>query len=390
MIAIEHITIKGFKSIACIESLPPGQITAIIGPNGSGKSNFVEAFSFLHAIRSGRLRNYVLRAGGADRILYFGSKTTKQLTIHLSFKEEKNQYKIVLAATDIDEMYQVLPPEEQVLRPVEEVAYFWGRQKYSEEPYAELLSGQDGEAGISTRSKEHSPGLKKRPRDITTPVRSHLDRWRVYHFHDTSSSSPLKKFADVHDNRLLRPDGSNLAAVLYYLRKQHDATYELVRRTVQLVTPFFDDFYLEPMLENEEKIRMEWRHKNSDVCFHAASLSDGSLRFIALATLLLQPQSLRPSIILLDEPELGLHPYAITILAALIKQASTETQIVLATQSPLLIDHLQPEDVLVANRVKDSTRFERLDSSRLKKWLEDYSLGQLWEKNELGGRPVSE
>ena len=135
---------------------------------------------------------------------------------------------------------------------------------------------------------------------------------------------------------------------------------------------------------------MEWRHRGSDAYFDAASLSDGTLRFIAMATLLLQPVHLRPSVILLDEPELGLHPYAITLLASLVKQASVETQILLATQSPILLDHFDPEDVLVADRVDGGTRFTRLNSEQLAVWLEDYSLGQLWEKNELGGRPAHE
>ena len=92
----------------------------------------------------------------------------------------------------------------------------------------------------------------------------------------------------------------------------------------------------------------------------------------------------------MDEPELGLHPYAITLLASLIRQASVDTQVILATQSPILLDHFEPEDVLVTERVNGGTKIARLNSEELKVWLEDYSLGQLWEKNELGGRPTKE
>ena len=102
------------------------------------------------------------------------------------------------------------------------------------------------------------------------------------------------------------------------------------------------------------------------------------------------PKELRPSVILLDEPELGLHPYAITMLASMVKTASVETQIILATQSPILLDYFEPEDVLVANRVDGSTQFTRLSASELEVWLKDYSLGELWEKNEIGGRPAPE
>ena len=200
----------------------------------------------------------------------------------------------------------------------------------------------------------------------------------------------MKKTASLNDNRFLRPDGSNLAAFLYFLREKHPEAYGLIRGTVQRVAPFFDDFQLEPARLKPDSIILEWRHKNSDAYFDANAFSDGTLRFIALATLLLQPEKYRPSVILVDEPELGLHPYAITMLASLIKQASTKTQVIVGTQSPLLLDHFRPEDVLVANRVEGSTQLTRLESSKLSTWLEDYSLGQLWEKNEIGGRPAKE
>jgi len=200
----------------------------------------------------------------------------------------------------------------------------------------------------------------------------------------------MKKTAVVNDNRFLRSDGANLAAFLYYLKLKHETSYSLIRRTVQRVAPFFDDFLLEPLRLKPDTIRLEWRHKGSDAYFDASSLSDGSLRFIALATLFLQPEVYRPSVILVDEPELGLHPYAITMLASLIKQASFKTQVIVSTQSPLLLDHFQPEDVLVADRVDGGTQFTRLETVSLATWLENYSLGQLWEKNELGGRPAAE
>jgi predicted ATPase len=184
----------------------------------------------------------------------------------------------------------------------------------------------------------------------------------------------------------LRADGANLAAFLYFLRVKYADSYDLIRRTVQQVAPFFAGFQLEPLALNPDTIKLEWRHERSDRYWNAASFSDGTLRFIALATLFLQPVELRPSVILVDEPELGLHPYAIGLLASLIKQASKETQVIVATQSPLLLDYFQPEDILVANRVDGATTIERLKPEPLADWLKEYSLGQLWEKGELGGR----
>ena len=141
---------------------------------------------------------------------------------------------------------------------------------------------------------------------------------------------------------------------------------------------------------NTDTIKLEWKHAGTDAYFDASSLSDGTLRFIALATLFLQPKRYKPSVIVVDEPELGMHPYAVTLLASLMKQASTECQVIVSTQSSLLLDHFEPQDVLVADRVDGATQLTKLDSSRLEAWLQDYSLGQLWEKNELGGRPAQE
>jgi len=116
-------------------------------------------------------------------------------------------------------------------------------------------------------------------------------------------------------------------------------------------------------------------HKLSDQYFDVSSLSDGTLRFICLATLLLQPTQKRPSPIILDEPELGLHPYAIAMWASMVKAAATETQIIISTQSPLLLDHFEPEDILVTELEDGATTLTRLQSSELEAWLEDYSLG---------------
>ena len=366
MPAVDSIRIRGFKSIRDLEvELRP--VNVLVGANGSGKSNFIGAFSFLREIRSGRLKSYVLQSGGADSVLHFGSRRTTKLNVYVCFTDKVSEYEINLTPTADDR----LSPDDTV--------FFMNRERGDETPYDQYLQGRSGEAGIS----ESQLG-------IAQFVRGHLDRWRLYHLHDTGFHSPMKKTGDVRDNRFLRDDGSNLAAFLHLLSQKHESSYRLIRRTVQLAAPFFDDFIVLPQELNSDKIRLEWRHTGSDAYFDASSLSDGTLRFMALATLLLQPLELRPSVILLDEPELGLHPYAITLLASMVQQAAVDTQIILATQSPILLDHFEPEDVLVADRVERETKLRRLDSEDLSVWLEDYSLGQLWEKNWFGGRPGRE
>lgn len=367
---IDYITINGFKSIKSITKLALHPINVVIGPNGSGKSNFIGVFSFLHAIREGHLQDYIRQAGGADNVLHYGAKITKEISINISFLNGVNTYTLTLKPTDEDSLY-----------PSSETVSFWDKSKY-DRPYTEELQpmGNGREAGISSDKLKRTPDW----------VRARLGRWRLYHLHDTSTTSPMRKTSQLDDNAFLRPDGSNLPAFLYLLQEKHQETYSLIRRSVQRAIPFFDNFTLAPDTLNENSIRLAWKHKHSDKYFGARALSDGSLRFIALATLLLQPIQFRPSVILIDEPELGLHPAAITLLASLVKQASQETQVILSTQSSLLLDHFNPEDVLVAERTNGGTEFRRLDPQALESWLADYSLGQLWEKNELGGRPQSE
>ena len=369
MDVLDKISIKGFKSIRSAE-LDVRPINVLIGANGAGKSNLLEAMAFLQAILDGNLQTYVARAGGADRLLHFGAKTTDEMVFHTVFKGGVNEYEIALMPTDVNTLY-----------PYPDILYFQNKERYPDEPFVTSVSGRDGEAGIS----------EPYDRGIPYYVRQYLDSWRAYHFHDTGPSSPLKKTADLNDNRYLRSDGSNLAAFLYLLRERSVVEYDLIRRTVQLAAPFFKDFVLEPQRLNENTIRLEWKHIGTEDYFDVSAFSDGTLRFIALATLLLQPKQSRPDVILLDEPELGMHPAAINLLAAMIKSVSAGaagTQVILATQSPILLDHFEPEDVLVADRVKGATEFTPLGAKDLAVWLERYSLGELWEKNEFGGRPT--
>jgi predicted ATPase len=352
--AISAITIRGFKSIAAIESLELRPINVVIGANGAGKSNFVGVFSFLAETfeEPDWFNERVSVAGGANRLLHFGSKRTAEIEIVLAGSQRLPIFEVRLVPTADDRLLVVTD-------------------------HIQL----DGSTKLLP------------DRSVSAAVwigRQFVQKWRVFHLNDTSTSSPLRRTGRVDDNRYLRSDASNLAAFLYLLKQKHPDSYALICRTVRQVAPFFDDFQLEPLALNSEDIKLEWRHKGSDEYFNAADLSDGTLRFMALATLLLQPVELRPSLILIDEPELGLHPAAIELLAALIRRASVDTQVIVATQSTLLLDQFDPEDVLVAERVNGGTQLKRLNSEDLRSWLEDYSLGQLWEKNEFGGQPVTE
>jgi predicted ATPase len=357
-IALRKIKIEGFKSIESAE-LRLGSLNVVIGANGSGKSNFIGAFRLLERVLSRNLQSFI--ASEPDRFLYHGSKLTPALCMDLDFGDSYYGFK---------------------LKAFQDTLIF----EYECAEYSGLWSdGEPISVGHKESKLEESENYRQHEISESEFVLPKAKDLLVYHFHDTSDSSPAKRTCDIDNNRFFRPDAANLPAYLYWLQEKHQVQFRHIEEHIRLVAPFFDRFDLAPSRLNEQKIKLEWRQKSSDAYFDAYSLSDGTLRFICLATLLLQPSP--PALILLDEPELGLHPFAIRILAEMLEAASKKVQVILATQSVTLLNHFDPKDVIVAENDGLKTTFQRLDEEKLKLWLEEFSLGELWEKNVLGGRP---
>jgi len=321
---LSRIRIEGFRSIRECD-LELANINVLIGSNGAGKSNFISVFEFLRAALDDQLQEYVARVG-VSSLLFKGPKTTAEIEIGLYSRD--------------------------------------GSYRFSFFPSAE--------------NSLYMRGLY----DIVSGY-----RWRMYHFHDTGPTARVKWEHNLSNNLVFMPDASNLAAFLYRLKKHFSDHYQRIISIIQLIAPFFDDFILLPNEGNNELIVLRWKQRGCEDVFNASQLSDGTLRFACLATLLLQPTELQPSAIIIDEPELGLHPYAIAIFAELVQKASLQKQIILSTQSVELLNHFEAEDVIVVNHdEKSGSRFERLDKDALAMWLDEYTLGELWNKNILGGR----
>jgi predicted ATPase len=367
---LERILLQGYKSIEKAD-IALRKINVLIGANGAGKSNFVSFFEFMNRLVSQGMQTYVYQAGGADQILHYGQKTTERLHIKLWFQQKEalaNGYVCTL-----------IPTAKDLLVFEEEGVYFHNRENY-EHPY-------EGPWSFQVHNESLLVDWVQKEGGVAFYVLKALKSWKLYHFHDTSASAKVKQLGDISDNLFLRPDASNLAAYLYLLRETQPDYYRNIVETVRLAAPFFGDFVLRPWPFNPDKIRLEWQERGSDVLFGPHALSDGTLRFICLATLFLQPPDRLPTTIVLDEPELGLHPYAITLLAEMVRSVSHHTQVILATQSVTLVNQFHLEDILVVDRQQGKTVFRRLSESELASWLQDYGLGELWEKNLLGGRP---
>lgn len=365
MSKIKWLTIKGYKSIRSLEKFELNNLNVLIGANGVGKSNFVGYFKTLHELVEGRFKIWTSKQGGADRILSYGIKETTAFLSTIRFGD--NGYTAELIPT-VDSSFT-----------------FNMEELYFDGPYYGVTTPSLGTGhSESNLKKEAKEGTSAK---IASFCYSAISQWRVFHFHDTSDTAAMKRRCSVHDNEYLRTDAANLAAYLHRLSKESPEVYSQIRKTVRLAVPFFDDFVLKPdkLETEEEQIRLLWKQQDSDYALWPSQLSDGSMRFICLVTALMQP--LAPSTIIIDEPELGLHPYAITLLGALIRSASLRMQVIISTQSVPLLNEFEIDDLIVVEREKGASSFKRLDESKFKTWLEDYSVGELWEKNIIGERP---
>lgn len=349
---LDNIKIKGYKSIKDLDlDLKP--INILIGSNGVGKTNFISFFRLVNNIYERRLQNYTMQ-NRADGLLYYGIKRTKEIKGYLKFA--KNAYAFTLQPRDNGSMF------------IARENSWYGQTAY----------------GYTNMDES---GIKSSPTIRDQWLRSYLKSYKIYHFHDTSKGAPLRSAADVNDNRILKEDGGNLPAYLYLLQQKYPKTFRRIELVVQSVMPYFERFDLAPQ-ELDNKIELVWNDvENPDKYFAANDLSDGSIRFIALATLLLQPAL--PSVIIIDEPELGLHPVAITKLAGMIKSAAARgCQMIISTQSVNLISQFDPEDIITVDRKDGQSVFNRLDKNALESWLENYSLGELWTKSVINGQPT--
>ena len=368
---LNSISLEGFKSFASSE-IEFGDITVLLGANGSGKSNLVSFFRMLGFISTNNLQLYIGQQGGPESLLRLGARTTPQMRATVEFggfsdgHETTTAYHVRLMDAAPDRM---LFAEERVE---------YHHADFSE-PQRVLLGSGHGESRLQEKREE---GDK-----MCGVLLWLLSQCRGYQFHDTSLQARTRRSGYIEDNRYLRDDAGNLAAFLYVMERNDPVCYRRIEDTIRLVFPAFGGFDLNPRATDSSKILLNWHEKDhAEYLLGPHQISDGTLRFMALATLFLQP--VLPNVIVLDEPELGLHPFAIVVLAALVRSAATRTQVILATQSARLVDEFQPSQIAVLEAdSRLGTRCQRLSGDELSGWLEDYSLGELWEKNKFGGRP---
>ncbi|MBR0192815.1 MAG: AAA family ATPase [Thermoguttaceae bacterium] len=357
MTPITQLTIHGFKSIQNLNEFELGNLNVLIGANGAGKSNFISWFEMMKALASQKLQHWIHSNGEPDRFLFNGVKNTKQIVSTIIAEGFKYHFKLELTNSGT-----LMFTEEQI------EAYL--REESPMPSYESYLLNRNIEGDLPSEIQN-------------TPF---FRNWSIYHFQDTTSTSGMVRYHSLHDNEYLRPNAENIAPFLYRIRQESPKAYQRIRKIVRLAAPFFDDFDLKinKMNSGEEQVLLCWTQIDSDYPFYPTQFSDGTLRFICLVTALLQPNP--PSTILIDEPELGLHPYALVILGDLLRTASQRMQIIVSTQSVSLVNQFSIDDLIVVERQNGASTFQRLKEEDFQAWLEEYSTGELWEKNVLGGR----
>lgn len=363
------MTIRGFRSIHELVDYCPGDMNLLIGANGSGKSNLIAFFRMMSWMMTGKLATHVSSNGGASKLLHDGPARTREISGEISIATENGDdnytFRLVYASSGDSLLFT-------------EEKYRFVRHEQDRFPWTDLGAGHR-ESLLQDAADGPAPGNR-----IAKFILSLLKGCRVYQFHNTSDTARLKQKWHINDSRFLKEDGGNLAPVLLRMREHHPENYRQVVEHCRDLLPFFDDFVLEP---DSNHVLLQWSERGSDLHLDASAASDGMLRIIALVTLLCQPRDQFFDVLFLDEPELGLHPAAIELVAGLLKSFAAQTQVFAATQSPLLLNHFPPSDVTVVERDGRASTFRRLSEPDLEEWLEEYTLSELWQKNVIGGRP---
>ena len=373
-VKIESVRIRGFRSLVDVEVTGLPMATVLIGANGSGKSNFIRFFEMLSwMIRSRRLGEFVEKHGGADDQLFGGNRVTPHMEAEISLRATRGRddYKFTLAHAHPDRFFFT-----------EEAIRFRNAELDTEASWEYLGSGHREAQIVEVAQGGEYPGVNPQTARVILGL---LRNCAFYQFHDTSGSSNLKKRWDAEDYVRLRSDGSNLASVLHRLEQEDNRRYEFICRQIGRILPGFDRFAIE---ESYGKVSLRWMAKWTDKTFGAHVTSDGSLRFFALVTLLNLSEDMLPDVLLLDEPELGLHPAAVTLIGGMINSLATKRQVIIATQSPQLVDAFDLDEIFALDLKDGRTQIRKLDPEKYQIWLDDgFSPGELWQKNLLGGRP---
>lgn len=364
---IKSVSIEGFRSLAKIDNLELPQLTVLIGANGAGKSNLIRFFEMLGwMLRGPRFQGFIAHHGGGDDQLFFGARVTDRINAQIRIETQVgiNDYRLGLVYSGAGDTLVI-----------EDEAYRYSdTRRPGEAPWIKL-PGPTREPVI----------LEYAATNKTAKIMVDLlQRCTTYQFHDTSSKAAIKQRQDCDDSAALRSDGANLAPVLFRLKQVEPKRYAMIIRQINRVLPVFADFEFQPVAG---KILLAWRSNQNEKIFGPHLTSDGSLRLFCLITLLNLPPGMLPDVMLFDEPELGLHPHAIELVAAMFKRVALTRQVFIATQSPYMVNCFELENLIVASAKDGATQLKKMPREEYQAWLDgEYMLSDIWLKDGIRGR----
>ncbi len=361
---LKKLEIRGWKSYSKVD-LNLSRLNVLVGRNGAGKSNLISLFKMFNELIGERLQSYVATHGGSEALLHYGSRETPMIDVRFQFETEtgESRYCVRLVHAAIDAL---LFTEERLE---------FHRLGF-DQPQSDVLGAGHRETKLNREAN--------RGNDTARVIRGLVGSCRVFNFDDTSSTARIRNRCYAQNDRFLMPDAGNLPAMLARYQSQSPETLEKIVEVVRQFFPGFDTFALESKPGQENYIRLNWKEVGNPHVFDAQQIPDGTLRAIAMATLLLQPQENLPTVIILDEPEKGLDPLAISVIAPLIEQTSDRCQVIVATQSSAFLDYFAAEDITVVERAEQETKLRRLTSEELDAWLDEYDMNEQWEEKPVG------
>ena len=366
---LKSLAVSNFRSLADAR-LPLHDLNVIVGPNGSGKTALLEVLHMVHCASQRELSKFLDERGGFQAVLHRtnGRVHDALMQIRIEFDAQSEQKSL-----DPDTFVMTLA-DQTVGYVVREALLEKLTPKGNREGALRLHGGPD----TATELAYFAVGG-----DASPPIMKFLAGIRLYGALDVGPRSIVRLPQTLTPAQAPGPNGEHLYSALYNLRISAPEIFE--RLTVLLQQSFPGFKRLELPVVGAGQVTLAWYERDSNTPFYANQLSEGTLRYLWLVTILLTPQ--RPPLLLLDEPELSLHPALLRLLAALLQDAALTTQIVVATQSSDLIGWLMPEEVLIADKEDGKTLFTWAADLDLKAWLDEYTLRDLWLMGNLGGRP---
>ncbi len=379
---LKNISVKGFRRLHNID-LEMRNLTVMIGANGSGKTSFLDVFSILAASASGNLHQQLQLKGGLNEILTRGKARELEISLAMNVPDrEPLKYRLALSPKGLS--YEI---REETLTQQSDI-YAPEPFKYIQSDGLDIKYFSQEDRRLLRPNWEHNPletSLSQVPKMYREPenLRKSLASCTYYGALDVSEKSPIRLPQAMRPAKLPGAKGEDLVSCLYDLRESDRDRFEFLENILSAAFPDFERLNFPPVAAGT--ISMTWTDRNFSQPIYLHELSEGTLRFLWLATLI-QSQNLT-TITLIDEPEVSLHPDLLRHLVYLMREAAKHTQLIVATHSDRLIGFLEPHEVLICDTEEGEAKMTWADTLNLSKWLEDYSLDQVWAMNIMGGRP---